>query len=435
MPLSVVTEQIDIGTKSRDSLSSLKKATSDDGSRRSLKSTLFGVRRKNSKGEEETRSSTSIRKQIYGEASRSKDNATVERIEEERSTAISRLYDDESSFQKRFLKTRKPQTPLDSKSPRGALPRRPGTPKQTKGGKLDETRDEAENKERRGSEFDERSDWDKPIEQNRDIGRQAVKGTVASHHGRDDDSWSLGSMLSLKRFRNNRKQSEPENMDKILGTHIKARHEEDGGNSLAGSIPSHSPSVDSISNVGAQPKKSGLGKSRPDFPKPYVEYHENEKTWVIGNQWRQNGNGEKDKMLHVYDNKQRVHVVNCHGVNIHIHGRKMKAVLVDSCSDINVIFDSVITTCEVVNCSHVGLQVTGLCPTFSIDATEGVTVWLTREAMETTNFVTSKSSRISISVPQSDDDHPWERKEVPLPAQYVHKFQNGGVMSHLPGKY
>ena len=36
----------------------------------------------------------------------------------------------------------------------------------------------------------------------------------------------------------------------------------------------------------------------------------------------------------------------------------MKAILVDNCSEVNVIFDSVITTCDLVNSTAMGIQVT-----------------------------------------------------------------------------
>lgn len=439
--VSTPLDRNDDRTKTHDSSLSLQKSASDGASIvGSLKSTLFGERRKQKRDEEpKTSSSPGKNPERVGRSMEARDKHEIEKREYVAGVTKSRLFEDDSSFRKKFSNIRKPPLPVD-------IDKRKGLPPHLRPSTLPSLFDERDDEDVQGGEelsADERSDWDRPIEQHRSIGRQAVKGTVASHHGRDDDSWSIGSLLSMKKWRN-RNLLDPEKIDQILGTHIKAKYgDNDEWAHSDGRMPSNTPSFESLSH-GAQspnihgkqsPKINGRGSGRQNFPKPYIEYHDNEKTWVVGNQWRQNGNGEKDKMLHVYDHRQRVHVVNCHGINIHIHGRKMKAVLVDNCSDINVIFDSVITTCEVVNCSNVGLQVTGLCPTFSIDTTEGVTIWLTREAMQTSNFVTSKSSEISISVPQSDDEHPWERKEVPLPVQYVHKFQDGGVMSHLPGKH
>lgn len=280
--------------------------------------------------------------------------------------------------------------------------------------------------------LDEREDWDKPIEHSFRYGGIKPKGSMSSL-GRDDDSWSIGSMLSLKKWRNNRKQLDAHKIDRILGTDKSV----EDGHSLA-SLSTNLQSFDSHSH--RRELTSSDTRSRSKGPqkgsvKPYIEYNEHERTWVIANQQKPAGNSENDKMVHVCDNKQRVHVVNCHDVNVHVHGRKMKALLVDNCTNVNVIFDTVITTCEVVNCSRVGLQATGICPHFAIDLSDDVTVWLTVEGMKNSNFVTSKFSNVTISVPRGDDAEPWDRKEIPLPAQYIHKFKDGGVMSHLPGYY
>ncbi len=430
----------------------------------SLKSMLFGDRGKMK--DEEAKRSTSWMQSKQEEKVDSKPEVQYPKNQksdsrvDERFIAPSRV-DDDSSFVKAFIQTRKPPPAGNqvANERRKDLPPRPPPLKPTSKSSSWNSDEKAASEGRDETDVGDRDDWDAPIEQNRRYGHQEVQESTPSISGRDEDSWSIASMLSLKKWRNNKKQLDPEKIDNIMFTRTKNKC--DGVTSPSLGQPSFDsishgasnrdkltrkggnrgvfpkgPSFDSISHEASnRDMPTGKGGNRGVFPKPYIEYHENEKTWVIGNQWKQNGNGEKDKMLHVYDNKQRVHVTNCHGVNIHIHGRKMKAILVENSSDVNVIFDTVITTCEVVSCSNVGVQVTGLCPTFSIDTTKGVTVWLTREAMRSSNFVTSKSSDISISVPQSDDMHPWERKEVPLPIQYVHKFEEGGIMSHLPGKY
>lgn len=389
----------------------------------SLKSKLFGERNKAEKNEvkegmssvgSKNRKQTAPKSREEVNVQKTSNRKTLDEPRKPKSLRSSPLLDDNSSFQRAFLRTRKPPPILETASSGLSLTRNKFPPRPHPSRRIAD-KDEGEGRD--DTDKDERDDMDKPIEQHRQYGSQVLKGTLASSSGRDDDSWSIGSILSLKKWRDNSKQLDTEKIDKILGTHIKGKYG-DKSRQASDSEP------DNLE-----------GTNRRRFPKAYIEFHENEKTWVIGNQWKQAGNGEKDKMLHVYDHTQRVHVVNCHGVNIHVHGRKMKAILVDNCSDVNVIFDTVITTCEVVNCSNVGLQITGVCPTFSIDTSEGVTLWLTLEGMRTSNFVTSKSSEISISIPQSEDSNPWERKEVPLPVQYVHKFQDGGVMSHLPGKY
>lgn len=430
------------GNEDTCSLGTSTSTVDTKGSRRvksgSLKSMLFGERSKIKSDESigqvapiQTQSKRSVDTNWATSGTQSATPKKANSKEDDRIITPSRL-NDESSFVKALITTRKPLLPDNqaSNQKHRQLPPRPPPSNQISNFSSWNTHDKDESEGRDESEVQDREDWDTPIEQHRRYAHQEVIESTPSLVGRDEDSWSIASMLSLKKWRNNTKQLDPDKIDRIMFPRGKGKINDQMSSSIG------RPSFDSISfGTSRRDKTTETGKTRGNFPKPYIQYHENEKTWVVGNQWKQNGNGENDKMLHVYDNRQRVHVTNCHGVNVHIHGRKMKAILLENSSDLNIIFDSVITTCEVVGCSNVGIQVTGVCPTFSIDTTQGVTVWLTREAMKTSNFVTSKSSDISISVPQSDDMHPWERKEVPLPVQFVHKFQEGGILSHSPGKF
>jgi hypothetical protein len=164
-----------------------------------------------------------------------------------------------------------------------------------------------------------------------------------------------------------------------------------------------------------------------------IEYQEKERKWIIANQ-KKAGMSKDDKMvltIHVYDSKQQVYIANCHDVSIQIHGSKIKALLIDNCSNLNVIFGTVISTCEVVNCQRVAVQTTGVCPTFAVDQTDGITVWLSKESMKISNFVTSKCTEVNVSIPTGNEDE-CDRKEVPLPEQFVHKFYDGEVISHVP---
>ena len=265
---------------------------------------------------------------------------------------------------------------------------------------LRDTRDEIDS-----TEID---DWDTPVEQEHSIGQQYLSGHIAeTSGGSDKDSWSFGSMLSPRKPKKRNGRSMNQKIAMILESDILTGKDEKSSSGL--------------------PRKQCARFDQH----PFIDYDEKEKIWTIGRHMKMG----QDKMLHVQDSRQRVRVLDCNGINLHIHGRKMKAILIENCVNVNVIFDSVITTCDITGCQNVGLQVTGLCPTLSFNNTDRVTVWLTREGMKVSNFVTNKSSNILISVPTQDDLHPWDRKEVLLPAQYVHKFhEKGGIVSHLPGQ-
>jgi adenylyl cyclase-associated protein len=175
--------------------------------------------------------------------------------------------------------------------------------------------------------------------------------------------------------------------------------------------------------------------AREDPNKPIIEYREKERKWVILNQVKK-GMSKNDKIvhtIHVFDSKQKVFISDCHDVSIHLQGYKIKAILIDHCSDLNVIFDTVISSCDVVNCQRIAVQTIGVCPSFAVDKTDDMKVWLTKESMSLSNFVTSKSTGVIVSVPRGDSEDDCDRKEVSLPEQYVHKFHDGDVMSVVPG--
>ena len=104
----------------------------------------------------------------------------------------------------------------------------------------------------------------------------------------------------------------------------------------------------------------------------------------------------------------------------------------DSCVKCNLLFETAISSCEVVNCKRAQIQSTGVCPSFSIDKTDGCLVYLSQEAVTISNFVTSKSSEMNVSW---FDENAGEQKEAPLPEQFVHKLVNGSVTSDVSDLY
>lgn len=121
----------------------------------------------------------------------------------------------------------------------------------------------------------------------------------------------------------------------------------------------------------------------------------------------------------------------CEEATIQIKG-KLKSVILDSCKKTNLVFDTAISSCEIVNSKSVQVQSTGICPSFAIDKTDGCLVYLSEEATSITNFVTSKSTEMNVSWP---DPRSGEQKEAPIPEQFVHKLMNGVVTSDVSDLY
>jgi len=119
-------------------------------------------------------------------------------------------------------------------------------------------------------------------------------------------------------------------------------------------------------------------------------------------------------------------------VTIQIRG-KLKSIILDSCIKTNVLFDSTISTCETINSQKIQIQCTGTCPTFAIDKTDGCLVFLSKESLEVSQFITSKSSEMNI---EWEDEKTGEIKECPIPEQFVHRWNsNGSVTSSVSDIY
>jgi hypothetical protein len=299
----------------------------------------------------------------------------------------------------------------------------------------------------------------RPIKQKESLDSQIERSLYSRHDGTmkagyrdpparldsiEDDSWSIGSILPFRRRRSNtKKATELDRVHQIDRRKDRRRYDGETESIASASVAAESfesahhakrnriTSFDSSYHPKLSPSDQLQSGKAVEAQQPAIEYLERERKWVIANQGKVGMSKTEKKVLtiHVYDPKQQVYIANCHDVSVHIHGRKIKALLIDSCSNLNVIFDTIISVFEVENSKHIGVQSTGVCPTFALDKTDGITVWMTRECMKVSNFVTSKCTEVSISIPRYDGANDWDRKEVPLPEQYVHRFQDNGEVA------
>ena len=181
--------------------------------------------------------------------------------------------------------------------------------------------------------------------------------------------------------------------------------------------------------TGAAPPAAGGGKSSKTRGPPICEYQDRGFKWCVENQTKDtNPNGLLN--LEVKDPKQQAYIYNCEGATIQIAG-KIKSIILDKCTRCNLIFDTAISACEIVNCKSVQIQVKNTCPSFSIDKTDGCLVYLSKESIPMTTFVTSKSSEMNVSWPDEND----EMKEAPIPEQFQHKLVNGSISSDVSDLY
>jgi len=97
-----------------------------------------------------------------------------------------------------------------------------------------------------------------------------------------------------------------------------------------------------------------------------------------------------------------------------------------------LVFDSAISSCEVINCERVQVQVIGVCPSFAIDKTDGCLIYLSKESVNTSNIVSSKSTEMNVSF---SDEKTGEQRECAIPEQFVHNIKNGMITSKVSDLY
>jgi adenylyl cyclase-associated protein len=190
------------------------------------------------------------------------------------------------------------------------------------------------------------------------------------------------------------------------------------------------PKAKVVVQAAPAPKKVEKKKKRG---LPILEYQDRGTKWVIENHTKETAtshSGSPVLEVDVSDPKQQVYIYNCDGITVKINGIKLKSVIIDTCEKVNVIFNSIISGCETVNSKKLAIQADGVCPVFTIDKTVGVTLWLSQASADVTSFTTSMSSEMNVSIPDGDD-----RKEMPVPEQFVHRINKGSLSSEVSDLY
>jgi adenylyl cyclase-associated protein len=166
---------------------------------------------------------------------------------------------------------------------------------------------------------------------------------------------------------------------------------------------------------------------------PIFEYQDRGFKWIVENQTKESVIRETSDTgiitVEISDPKQQVYIYNCEDVTVKVNG-KFKSLVLDKCERCSVVYDTLISSTEVVNCKKIQLQVTGICPVFTIDKTVNILIWLSEASKSVSTFTTSLSSELNVSFPDGDD-----QKELPIPEQFVHKLENGSLSSDVSDLY
>ena len=83
---------------------------------------------------------------------------------------------------------------------------------------------------------------------------------------------------------------------------------------------------------------------------------------------------------------------------------KVNSILVDSCKKTSIVFESVVSAVEFVNCQSVKMQVMNKVPTVSMDKTDGCQIYLSSASLDV-SILSAKSSEMNVLIPKANGDY------------------------------
>jgi len=175
-----------------------------------------------------------------------------------------------------------------------------------------------------------------------------------------------------------------------------------------------------------EPTPSKASATKTEAPKPPVLRLEGNK-WLVHHHIN-----NKSIVIDETEAKQVVYVYKCEGSVVQVKG-KVNNITLDSCKKTAVVFESVISAIEVVNSTSVEIQCAAKCPSYAVDKSSGIQLYLSSKEGLDMEFVQSKSSEMNILIPgeTAQDD----MVELPVPEQFKTVFKNGKLvtesMSHV----
>jgi len=161
-------------------------------------------------------------------------------------------------------------------------------------------------------------------------------------------------------------------------------------------------------------------------PKTGKEVAKPPKLSLEGSKWQiEHQVNNKSIVISETEAKQTVYLFKCVGSVVQIKG-KINAITLDNCTRTSVVFENLVSSCDIVNCTSVEVQVTGKVPSISIDKTSGCQLYIGKHALDTEIF-TSKSSEMNILIPGASEDA--DLVEIAVPEQYRTTIKGGKLIT------
>jgi len=118
-----------------------------------------------------------------------------------------------------------------------------------------------------------------------------------------------------------------------------------------------------------------------------------------------------------------VYVYKCEGSVLQVKG-KVNSIILDSCKKTAVVFDSLVSSLEIVNCQSCQAQVLQCVPTIAIEKTDGAMVYLSQASLGA-EIITAKSTEMNILLPNASG----EFSELAVPEQFKTVIEGGRLVT------
>jgi adenylyl cyclase-associated protein len=141
------------------------------------------------------------------------------------------------------------------------------------------------------------------------------------------------------------------------------------------------------------------------------EYQESRSAFIYENLEDQTKDLDPEKL----SLKTTVQISNCFNSTFKV-SKKVNFIKLTNCENVNVICDTLVSICEIINCVGIKVQVTGTVRSFSIDGSENILLHLGYESREA-QVVASKSSDMKLRLAKEDDSNDYD--EIIIPEQFV----------------
>lgn len=167
--------------------------------------------------------------------------------------------------------------------------------------------------------------------------------------------------------------------------------------------PKYGGAVNTKDTMSSKPAKLEL-----DGKKWLVEYHK----------------GNKNIEIKETENNHSIYIYRCEASNIIVKG-KVNNIIMDSCKKTAVVFDTVVSGFEFINCQSVQMQVLGSVASISIDKTDGCQVYLSKDSLNA-EIISAKSSEMNVLFPKGEDF-----VEHPVPEQFKTTIKGGKLVTAI----